>query len=211
MNLWLSQVVLEAAEASRKQLNDSYHWHKASWEAFPGRPDSDRNFLTRVDPSPEGFRLLLLSQVEPVRPDWCPEPSWQSKAVAETFLKHERYRFDLHANPTKKIRVGHDGEGTRKKNGKRVPVTSEDELRSWLSRKAEAGGFRVIESSETEISKPFRQPFRKNGVMGHHAGVAFKGILKVAELSSFQETFCNGIGSAKAFGFGMLVLEPLAS
>ena len=42
-------------------------------------------------------------------------------------------------------------------------------------------------------------------------GVEFCGVLEVTDRERFLQTFRGGVGSAKAFGFGMLVLAPLAA
>ena len=54
-----------------------------------------------------------------------------------------------------------------------------------------------------------RAYFNKGGKLGLHGGVEFQGDLRVTGPEKFRETFALGLGSAKAFGFGMLVLAPL--
>ena len=44
---------------------------------------------------------------------------------------------------------------------------------------------------------------------GTHAGVRFRGRLQVTDRERFIHAFHHGIGSAKAFGYGMLLLQPL--
>ncbi len=102
---YLTQVTLDFATAARLRLRDSYDWHQAVWKAFPGRDGEQRDFLTRLDQRREGFRLLIVSPVEPVRPDWCPpDPeSWKTKPIPEAYFTRSRYAFQLCANPTKKV------------------------------------------------------------------------------------------------------------
>jgi CRISPR system Cascade subunit CasE len=38
--------------------------------------------------------------------------------------------------------------------------------------------------------------------------VEFQGVLELTDPAIFHETFARGIGSAKAFGFGLIVLAP---
>jgi CRISPR system Cascade subunit CasE len=79
-----------------------------------------------------------------------------------------------------------------------------------MQRKAEAGGF-ALEGEPRVIPKPrsyFHQSKSKmNGV--HHA-VEFQGTLTVTDDALFRTTVHAGIGSAKAFGFGLLALAPLS-
>jgi CRISPR system Cascade subunit CasE len=45
--------------------------------------------------------------------------------------------------------------------------------------------------------------------MGKHVAVDFRGVLRVQDREKFKRTFAAGIGSAKGFGFGLLMLEPV--
>ena len=62
----LTQVTLDFATAARLRLRDCYDWHQAIWKAFPGRDGQQRDFLTRLDRRRDGFRLLIVSPVEPI-------------------------------------------------------------------------------------------------------------------------------------------------
>jgi CRISPR system Cascade subunit CasE len=55
-----------------------------------------------------------------------------------------------------------------------------------------------------------RDYFDKNGQRGLHSAVEFQGVLTVNDPTGFHETFTRGVGSAKAFGFGLLVIAPIS-
>jgi CRISPR system Cascade subunit CasE len=188
-------------------FRDSYAWHKRIWEAFPGKPDAGRDFLTRLEDTGQNYRLLMLSKDEPVRPGWCPEDGWASKEVPPSFFQHSHYRFTLLANPTRKL-VVRDEQGNRKKNGRRIPLTRREDLLGWLSRKGGIHGFRPDLGSLKTNPRP-RQPFLKKGGGGTHTATEFSGLLEVTDTEAFQAAACKGIGPAKAFGFGMLCLVPV--
>lgn len=218
MNLHLTEIRLSYDTAAKAGLRDSYLWHQKVWLCFPGRDAARRDFLTRLDPLDDCLRLLMLSALAPQRPPWCPIDAWRSKPVPEAFLEAPAFRFSLVANPTRK-RVVRDEAGNRKKNGRRVPILHRDDrpdpetgqrepgLLSWLSRKGEAHGFAFDPGRVQTVPRP-RQPFIKAGIAGMHAGVEFLGQLRVTQPEAFRQAFAHGIGSAKAFGFGMLVLAP---
>ena len=217
--LHLTQVLLDYDTAYKAGLRDSYDWHQKIWQAFPDRDGKVRDFLTRLDPLDRQLRLLVLSRSRPERPPWCPEPAWQSKPVPPGFLDAGAYRFSLVANPTRKARV-FGADGARAAQGRRVFITHREDrsspdgkpqagLLSWLARKAEAGGFALPDLAAVRIVPRPRQYFNKGGKLGLHGGVSFEGTLGVTDPDLFQKTFTRGIGSAKAFGFGMLVLAPL--
>jgi CRISPR system Cascade subunit CasE len=209
---FLTKVEIDHETAYMAGLRDSYAWHKKVWEMFPGRSDKARDFITRLDGVDGGFRLLVISATEPSRPNWCPEPAWHSKPLPSSFLEHSRFRFSLIANPTRKVKSE-----TNAKNGRRVPITRRDDhevdgniqigLLSWLRRKGEQHGFSFDDSSVRTISKP-RQWFLKKGSAGVHTAAEFVGTLAVTDPAKFRSAVVQGVGSAKAFGFGMLCLSP---
>lgn len=208
MNLYLSKALVpyEITARWRKDggFSDSYQWHRRAWECFPDQPDARRDFLTRLDDTGEGFRLLILSARPALRPKWCPEDNWQSKTVSEHFLGQHSYRFSLLANPTRKIRSEESP-----KNGRRVPLVSREELLAWLERKGTDHGFRVMAAQVRTIPRP-RQFFVQSTAKrtGVHTATEFTGVLEVVDPAAFRAAFSSGIGSAKAFGFGMLCLAP---
>jgi CRISPR system Cascade subunit CasE len=136
--------------------------------------------------------------------------------MPDAFFTHTGYRFSLLANPTKKIVdpskakvIRPDGRLERNKNSKRVPLIRREDLLAWLGRKAEAGGFAVQLDAVRTIPRG-REYFFKPGARGVHYATEFQGALQVTDAARFRETFARGIGSAKAFGFGLLVLAPLS-
>lgn len=199
---YLSRILVDKKTAICCHLNDSYAWHKAVWEAFPNRGDQARDFLIRVDNKGRSYQVLVLSCERPTLPGWG---MWETKEVCPHFLEYDLYRFELRANPTVK-RVVRDDSGKRKKNGQRTAIYNREALGNWLKRKAQASGFEVV---KFDVDPPLSQPFHRKGKPGKHVRVDFRGLLRVVNHSQFKSAFANGIGPAKAFGFGMLVLQPL--
>src|SRR5207247_1467305 len=93
----------------------------------------------------------------------------------------------------------------------------------WLLRKGETGGFGVpgewVDARHPETGDPIQLPnFRvdgipegrePNGKPGHEGAflaVRFDGVLTVTDADTFRATVAGGIGSGKAFGFGLLSL-----
>jgi len=135
-------------------------------------------------------------------------------------------RFRLRANPTKRIAKQEDP-----LKGKRVELAREDEQIAWLVRKGQErekgmpGGFELlmeeVKNLSGEISKVPRvnvcpegkQHGRKRDAAGGHAtthlAVLFAGLLQVTDKNAFLETLIRGLGSGKAFGFGLLSVAPV--
>jgi CRISPR system Cascade subunit CasE len=119
------------------------------------------------------------------------------KTVPDSYFRHDHYRFSLLANPTKKV------------GGKRLALASSDDLAAWMGRKAAAGGF-IVEAGTLRLIPHGCEYFQKTGFRGTHAVVEFQGVLTVIDREQFRATVANGIGSAKAFGFGMLTVSPVS-
>lgn len=207
--LHLTQLHVAYDQAVRLlRLRDSYDWHQHLWQCFPGRDGEARDFLVRIDEKEETYRVLILSRTAPTRPAWCPGDNFATKPVPDAFFAHPAYAFSLLANPTKKIRSNAAGERT--KNGRRVPLTTREDLIGWLERKAAVSGF-TFDAESTQTVPRGREYFQKDKPRGQglHASVEFRGRLTVTDPIAFRATVAAGIGSAKAFGFGLLVLAPL--
>lgn len=205
---FLTQIIVPYELAVRQlRIRDSYDWHQRVWQAFKGRDTDKRDFLSRLDEVDEAYRLLILSPAQPQKPDWCPTDCFQSKAIPEDFFSCERYRFSLLANPTKK-HVKVDENGKARSTGKRVALTKREDLIRWMQRKAEAGGFDIGDTENLRTVPKPRSYFEKKGMHGVHYAVEFQGTLTITDEAQFRSTFNTGIGSAKAFGFGLLAIAP---
>lgn len=217
---WLARFKIDVKDVRAEGILDSYGWHKKLWECFPDEPESKRDFLTRIDQFERIFQIWILAKRKPVLPKWCHADDFQIKKIPSSFLSHKYYAFDLRANPSKRI-VQLDDNGVRKGNGKRVALVKYDELRAWIINKGRTrcrdlktgldvpGGFRILEEKTLEISPMVESYFRKKGHSGWHGGVQFRGTLEITDRDRFIETYQSGIGSAKGFGFGLLLLAPV--
>ena len=205
---WLARMLLHRNDLAQLRFLDNYDWHRAAWACFPGMPDADRDFLLRLDWLTEGCRVYVLSRNKPTRPDWCPAIAWGVKEIAPSFLQHDVYTFDLVANPTRKVHT-FTSDGSRTKNGKRLALVHEDEQRHWLAAKAEQHGFRLDDAAPLAIDEIGPRIFMGKAKIGVHVSVRFRGVLHVTDREQFIHSFHQGIGSAKAFGFGMLLLQPV--
>ncbi len=134
--------------------------------------------------------------------------------------------FRLRANVTRKIdtKTGLDG---KKRNGRRVPLRQPTEMIDWLKRKGSQGGFELVgvamDSSIPDLlvgQEIDQQSFsRKNSkdsvltVCGEKpvtfSSVVFEGKLRITHKGAFLKTLVEGVGSGKAFGFGLLSIAPL--
>jgi len=194
--MYLTKIQVHKQTAVRSKLQDSYAWHRALWKAFPDRPHSSRDFLFRVDDRHPLFRVFLLSPIPPVPQEWG---LWQTKQVAESFLDYHRYAFQLKANPTMR----------RCQDRRRIGIYNEAKLRQWMARKADQHGF-TLDAESLIVGAPTDEIFVRESHRGKRVSVDFRGYLTVTDRDSFKTAFEKGIGPAKAFGFGLLMLQPIA-
>jgi len=213
---WLARINFEYDTIARLCIRDCYDWHKRAWEFFPGRPKGHpRPFLFRVIENNEGSDLWLMCHEEPIRPYWVEDMNWKIISVGEDFPFHQRYRFDLLANPTRRDKTRDKWNGRESKH-RRFNLSTYEENEGWLLRKATEHGFQIIRDSKNrplidfDPRRDYSFTYREK-THGNHVGTCFRGILEVADRKKFNEAFTYGIGSAKSFGFGLLLLTPITN
>lgn len=209
--MFLTQLKLTVQNMIDLNIKDDYAVHKIVYSLFP---PGKENRILYVD---KGIRkerrvLWILSQTEPQMVFEMIE--MDTHLVSEDFLNHKCYAFEILLNPVKKS----------KEKGKLVairipPKTKEDEnirerakeLLDWFFRKARENGFEPDPNRLRFLVKPtqtFSQKNKPDQTVTHNK-VLFSGTLTVTDPERFRSAFENGIGKAKAFGFGLLQLVPI--
>lgn len=182
---------------TRLWLANPYRIHQRLCLAFrePGR------VLFRMEERPN-LRLLVQS---PTEPDWgaafADHPVLSSPPRCKPFDPAEavgrRLRFRLRANPTVK------------REGCRHALVDEEDQHAWLIRKGEQGGFVpstvAVRGGMMQVSSKGRH---RGGDRQLHFAVEFEGLLRVVAADPFADAVRHGIGSGKAYGFGLLSLAP---
>ncbi|PDW01458.1 type I-E CRISPR-associated protein Cas6/Cse3/CasE [Candidatus Viridilinea mediisalina] len=128
--------------------------------------------------------------------------------------------FRLRANPTRKLPERLPGREDRLA-GKRVALLREEEQLAWLGRKGEQHGFRLVATqlepdipavqAARQANERGRRPAREGGqTMALTFGTTiFSGQLEVSDAERFRACLSQGIGSGKAFGFGLLSIASM--
>jgi CRISPR system Cascade subunit CasE len=197
--------------------------------------DLNAGFLFRIDPRPGNApsRHAIIVQ-SANKPDWeyafqnAPELLVAPPLVSSfnpSFHVGQQLRFCLRANPTKRIAASNERLGGVVA-GRRVGLLTEADQVRWLLRKGEVSGFRVpgewVEAHDPQAGDRLAIPrFRvdvvpegrarndKPGHAGAFLAVRFEGVLTVTEVAAFRAAVAAGIGSGKAFGFGLLSVAPV--
>jgi len=195
--MYLSRLVPNPrSSAVRRDLVDPYEMHRTLLRAFV---DMER-ILWRVDRLNNRPVVLVQSGSEPnwgavseQYPDYLLR-TVEQKAYSPSMREGDAYRFRLRANPT-----------VRKGGGKRLGVAGEEAQADWLCRrKAGQSGFKVDQESLLITHEGIVTAHREETSRMSLAAVLFDGVLTVTDAEFMFAAIEHGIGSAKAFGFGML-------
>lgn len=213
--MFLSQLVLNISSRNvQRDIVDCKAMHRTLMTAFPRADANARQTFGVLYRLEKGTPPVLLAQSK-IAPDWEQLPEGYLalepavKAVGNQYNRLANgmvLRFRLTANPTKKIdtKTGPDG---KRRNGRRVALFREDEQMEWLERRAEAGGFELLnmvtqpELFDVAVGQPHVERSRSGLTFG---SVTFDGRLRIIDEKAFRETLVSGIGTGKAYGFGLL-------
>lgn len=193
---------------------DGYGLHQALWRLFRAEPGTLRDFLYRVIDNAEQPAFYVVSK----RPPIADSRIWQvhSRDYAPHLQVGDQLVFSLRANPTVKRApapgtrsVRHDVVMNARHRHSAEPNSTEDLYHqagaTWLSRRAMAAGFQI---ERIRVDGYRRHQLYKRGKAPIVFGTLdFEGLLTVVEPTEFCQTLMNGIGSAKSFGCGLLLVR----
>ena len=209
-------------QRAQRELEQPYELHRTLMSLFPELPEPCMDFrhfygvLHRVETDPvTGFpSIILQSKIAPKEEavaslgtfllPRAPGPVTRLLPPPDQFLVPCRsFRFRLRANVTKKVdtKSGPDG---KRRNGRRVAVRGEEALRLWLARKEAQHGFRTSVLTRIQAEPDLRGKDKKSAL----ASTLFEGRFVVENPDALGVALQEGIGSAKAYGFGLLSVAP---
>lgn len=199
--MYLSKVFLHPG-----RLNNAYEWHRAIWSLFPG---IDRGkvapFLYAVKSMnlAHGASLLVQSSVEPVAKSNVAMLN-ATKLINARLHIGQHLGFRLTANPTRCIEDMEAKPRKKRNRGKcRVPLIREEEQVAWLQRRLLDAA--VVHACKTTMNTPVY--FRKGSRAGKIVPITFEGRIEIREADKVLEVWRQGIGPAKAFGCGLMLVR----
>lgn len=194
-----------------------YRIHQALWNLFEPDPDAVRDFLYRQDGQADELAFLVLSQRKPGSDNGL----WQTqiKHYAPKLQTGQRLAFSIRLNPVVKRRDDagrqhrHDLVMDFKKNQPDSAETQAERVqlaaRQWLVARQSQYGFELAE--ETVIGEGYRQ--WKLGGKGdkkiRFSSIDCSGRLSISDIGKFESALKLGMGPAKAFGCGLLLIRPV--
>lgn len=201
----LSNLLLDISDIQKLKITDAYSIHRIVYSLF----DDTRSPSEKESSVSSGIlyvvkggdshhkKILILSDRHPKKVNFG---HIESKLVPESFLMHETYRFEITVNPTKRD----------KQSGKTVAIIGREEVIQWFIRKAaDTHGF-IVNPVNIQINDIEVNTFEKKGHKVTQGQVNLIGELKVTDRSKFIQSFQMGIGRGRAFGLGLLQIQPIS-
>lgn len=208
MTLIASVLHLDRQASHALQITDAYSLHRAVYSLYEDvRSDADKH-----NSQTSGFlyadqggdfndrRILLLANRMPAEHVAGRYGQVQSKPIPNSFLEHERYRFKVIVNPTRRDSASR----------KLLPVKGREAIGAWFSERAiDSWGFQVF-SLNLQVDRV--EVLRFKDKQQHPITLAqahVQGEFQVADRTKFHNSFARGIGRGRAFGCGLLQITPL--
>ena len=214
--MYLSSLSLDLSNPSARQaLRNGQDMHRNIMRAFPQAEGAARlssGVLYRIEQESAysskytQLRLLVMSSdipnwevISPLGFVSNSDPK-DISALRHSFEVGRLLHFELVAIPSKKMNSG-------SRNSRRRMLRSPEEREAWLRRKGEQNGFSI--GWVTEVNQVEVVGKHSRGQEGdfHLRGTRFQGALRIENQEQFTSGFFRGIGSGKAYGFGLLTLS----
>lgn len=192
-------------------LADCQRTHSFVMSGFPQTdsavPRADMAVLYDVHPMRCGTRILIQSEIAPnldAYRTYCvlsmPPQTKNISGIESALTNGMKLRFSLFASPvTQRTNPGY-------KNPIRTFISDESERTAWLARKLASGGAQLITAVETGSDTIYG---RKKGSNIKATGMHWEGALMITDADAFYAMLKHGIGTERAYGMGMLMLQRI--
>ncbi|MCD4845713.1 MAG: type I-E CRISPR-associated protein Cas6/Cse3/CasE [Methanosarcinales archaeon] len=224
--MYMSRIRLQPNASENKDfwrsMGNTYQIHRLLWSLFADDPQRSRDFLYRYENTKGLTTFYSVSERTPEDEGEV----WQIKSKLYEPILHvdQRLSFSLCANP---IRTKRDNNGKQHRHD--VVMNAKNQLKQegvprgewpseaeivqeqgfeWLARKGEQYGFMV---GEHEVRADGYRQERFYKAKGKHqvniSTIDFTGLLTVTDPERFKDALYGGIGPAKGFGCGLLMVR----
>ncbi len=216
-------------DAALEWAKGPYEQHQWLWQFLPEDATAKRDFLFRRrdgENNTPGFYMLSKREITAVSPAW----QVQSKPFNPQLVEGQTLAFELRANPV----ISHTVDGKSRRDDvvmhKKRQLLAERNLKRWsdwddacpekpslyelvqdsctiwLARRAEKCGFKLVDSeNKLSVNGYLQQRGDKKDI--RFTTVDFAGVLQVTNPTVFEQSLFQGIGKAKAFGCGLMLIR----
>ena len=215
--------ISEVSRLASMVCGDGYREHQSLWQLFENDTDAERDFLFRREQVEGWPRYFMISDRRPVRANdiWKIE----SKNYEPKIPAGRRLAFSLRVNPVV-TRVSGTGKKQRhdvvmdlkKQLGyQSMPKSDRPAMASliqqagiaWLESRAEKHGFSFDPGTvQVEGYLRHRVSKKRGGKIINFSALDYSELLTVTDPEPFKTTLFQGVGPAKVFGRGLLMVRP---
>lgn len=205
--LYAGSLRLDRRDIRMLKITDPYSVHRTVYSLFENiRREEDLNSsvtsgILYADKGGDfdGRRILVVANRPPdiARLGGC--GVLEIKQITDAFLSHDRYRFKIMLNPTRRD----------SKSRKLMPIKDRTEILDWFTIKAEKSGFALVrENFSLDAIEVLNFAAKERREITLNTAT-ISGILHVVDAANFKKSFAEGIGRARAFGCGLLQIVPI--
>lgn len=221
MNCYFSRIRVTAADPDKIMAilkADGYRLHQMLWDLFPSDPTARRDFLFRRDETNGWPVFYLLSSRQPVNDQGILEI--ESKPFNPQLQAGDRLGFSLRANPVRTRKTEDPNPNKRRRDdvvwclkaeyrerGETVPEQAElaqQAGKAWIMRQGKRHGFE-IHSVRVDGYQQHRVARASRNI--RFSTLDFNGVLTVTKVDDLIRALTEGIGPAKAFGCGLMMVK----
>ncbi len=213
---------LDIQQLARLLPTNAYAEHKLVWQWFAGE-EAGRDFLFRREQQGHWPLYYVLSKRQAV--DLSNSWEIESRPFEPRLMNDERLAFSLRANPVKVRKISDDPTiKTRRRDdvvadlkqklyqdkSQRPPMAQIvfEAGTEWLAGRAEKNGF-ALEALNVDGYHQHRLYKPGTDKPVNLSTIEFSGILRITDAKVFTEKLFQGIGPAKAFGCGLLLVRRI--
>jgi len=232
---YLSKIWLNPLRRGTQRLvGNPQAMHAAVLGGLSRQPVTER-VLWRLEDERHRATLLVLTDSAPSWHHLVEQAGWPSsdepqalvrsyKPLLDRIVRGREFAFRLRANPVAATRHPEQPspsqrlrlEGTRPR-GVRVPHRTADHQLDWLGTRAGRWGFELVTNSagaaDVRLTARQRLVFTKStDTKARRVTIetaTFEGRLRVADVDQSIASLLGGVGSARAYGCGLITLAPL--
>ena len=218
----MNPALVDIQKLASETCADSYKEHQQLWTLFDTDPDAKRDFLFRREQQNGWPVYYVVSERLPA----APQTFWQveHKDYQPKIYSGQQLAFRLRVNP---VVTRSNEQGKKQRHDvvmnlkKKLNYQSQnkrerpDEIQliqqggiEWLEKRAALAGFEFQESAVRIDAYAQHRSYKskqKNPI--RYSTLDYEGLLTVVDSSLFKQGLFHGIGPAKAFGCGLLLVR----
>ena len=214
-------------DAAHDWARNAYEEHQWLWRFLPAPPGSTRNVEFRRRDADGLPRFYVVSDRAP----HSPTPHWQvqSRPYAPSLYAGDQLAFELHANPVvtvksaqgkaarhdvvmqaktlllKERQLAHWADWTTPDRPS-MPELVQQSCQAWMLARCERLGI-TLDGDALSVDG-YEQHRGKRGEL-RFSTVDFSGRMTVVDPAALHSALMSGVGHAKAFGCGLLLIRPI--